>query len=566
LISEDFGCQLLSQVNPLAGAQDKYVATGKIEFDKISSRTAAIAIFLNGEPRIFQFVDHVTSVCTHIPANGDEVSFILNATATNSDLFKSSFRPHKDYQGVSLCVLYKEKWIEHQNEDGRKLVTAIWAAKAVLEPCFVPTMREKDEKVQQATVFAVPALERYRPRIFDNIRDMCAALSSRSLPKLKKSFMRSATGGLNLEQFTSVLFNQLYETHPKVVDIADRGYVVALIHEMFSQIDYNNDNNNDWDEFTTFCVQIGVGAAGNKEAASSADARNLDQYIIEYGEDILLRDHFLSQQRGVSMLREIPNSSRMILIQDEGETVMLIDEDFRPRANFEPPKLISYATPERTHVKRQAEALAAGSYRRVYVYDCIFLAGKDLYATCSSDHAITIIKESQTLATGRAKSSFAITNRIYHNVLHTRLCWIQTTEVLCTVGSDHLIYGWNIESKHPIFQVNRHDDVITDFIAVEAMEVFVTCSMDKRIVMWSAKSRRVRGILVGHERGVRCLSNHDNLLLSAGFETDAFTWDLSTKEQIGVLKGHRATITAAKLMCGLAPTDRDYRAITGTCV
>lgn len=102
-------------------------------------------------------------------------------------------------------------------------------------------------------------------------------------------------------------------------------------------------------------------------------------------------------------------------------------------------------------------------------------------------------------------------------------------------------------------QVNRHEDVITDFIAIEHMEVFVTCSMDKRIVMWSAKSRRVRGILLGnfrgdvwlfgiwmslflfcagHERGVRCLSSHENLLLSAGFETDALTWDLVSKEQV----------------------------------
>eukprot|EP01035_Chromulina_nebulosa_P057682 gene57682-79037_t len=68
------------------------------------------------------------------------------------------------------------------------------------------------------------------------------------------------------------------------------------------------------------------------------------------------------------------------------------------------------------------------------------------------------------------------------------------------------IYGWNIDTGLIVFQISRHSDNITDFIAVDHLNVFITCAMDKKIVMWSSTSRRVKGILTGHQRGVRSLS------------------------------------------------------------
>jgi WD40 repeat protein len=124
------------------------------------------------------------------------------------------------------------------------------------------------------------------------------------------------------------------------------------------------------------------------------------------------------------------------------------------------------------------------------------------------------------------------------------------------------IYGWNIDTGAISFQINRHSDSITDFIAVDHLNIFITCAMDKRIVMWSSTSRRVKGILLGHQRGVRALSVYENLLLSAGFECDGLLWDLNGKDNIAVLKGHRHPIVAVKLMCEAAQAEKDHRAIT----
>lgn len=65
-----------------------------------------------------------------------------------------------------------------------------------------------------------------------------------------------------------------------------------------------------------------------------------------------------------------------------------------------------------------------------------------------------------------------------------------------------------------------YSDIITDFICVDEHDSFITCSMDKRIVMWSATTKRVRGVYLGHQRGIRSLSVYKNIMLSSGFECE----------------------------------------------
>jgi WD40 repeat protein len=163
---------------------------------------------------------------------------------------------------------------------------------------------------------------------------------------------------------------------------------------------------------------------------------------------------------------------------------------------------------------------------------------------------------------GGKKVNYQQHSRFYHTLLHLKLCWSTKHDLLCSVASDRVIYGWNIDTGMILFQVSRHTDIITDFIAVEHLDMFMTCSMDKRIVLWSAHSRRVKGILLGHKRGVRSLSVYEQILLSSGFECEARLWELVNKDCIGMLKGHRHPIVCAKLMCDRAQSEKEHRAIT----
>ena len=93
---------------------------------------------------------------------------------------------------------------------------------------------------------------------------------------------------------------------------------------------------------------------------------------------------------------------------------------------------------------------------------------------------------------------YQLISRFLSPALHGKLCWSEAGQVLVSVASDGIIYGWDVDKSSPIFQVSRHSDLITDLIAVNRIGMFITCSMDKRIVMWSAVNRRVQ---------VRCITH-----------------------------------------------------------
>ena len=202
--------------------------------------------------------------------------------------------------------------------------------------------------------------------------------------------------------------------------------------------------------------------------------------------------------------------------------------------------------------------IATGLHVKKYlIYDVIYIHSKDLYCYCSSDHVIGVIKEHQTM--GGKRSTHSIYNKIYHNQLHVKLCYNEKNEVLCSVSSNRVIYGWTVDGNSPLFNISRHSDLITDFVSCEDLGCFATCSMDKRIVLWSASTRRVKGIFLGHKRGIRHIHYSKQLLISAAFETEARIWDMNTKDCAVILRGHRNLLTNAILMNDRARDYEEYR-------
>lgn len=505
--------------------------------------------------------------CTRVFAERHYNSFLpqeVDEGHKNGPLFQTSSRTKKSYKGMVMCTFYKDGW-------DADLGRPIWAMKIFLEPVYVSSIKDKQERCTQMVIQAVPALEKFRPRLFSSIREVCAALSSHSLPKLKKKFQRSEEG-LHIGQFTDVIFKQLYETHPRIIEDSEAPYTVAMLQEMFQQIDYNGDGSTNWDEFTTFCVQTGLttNSRNGQVNASGETGFSLEQYVIEYGEEVLQRDHVLSAYRFVTQMRYIPETKKILLIPEDSDNILILDEKFRLYTQLYPSKVqvIGSLTkrienPDEKKDKKknkQGNTPLGASAPRAMIYDVVFLSGRDLYAYTSSDHSITICKELSSV--NGTKVNFLQHNRFYHNLLHLKLCWSEKHDLLCSTASDRVIYGWNIDTSQIVFQISRHSDIITDFISVDPLDIFITCSMDKRIVLWSATSRRVKGVLLGHKRGVRSLSVYENILLSAGFECDAKVWDLASKDCVALLKGHRHPIVAAKLMCDRATTEKEHRAIT----
>jgi WD40 repeat protein len=554
-VSKDASCLLIKEVDTSEG-KNSHIECFKFDSKLTDASTTAVLIVLDGGPRNFQFLQSVTIQCTRVVADKSYGDFLPSEDASsgkNGPIFKMGARTRKNYQGLALCALYKDGWNESAN-------CPRWAVRSFMEPLFVTSTKDKQEALGLLVVGAVPALEKFRPRLFASIMDICAALSSHALPKLKKKFQKG--DGLPIGQFTEVLFKQLYETHPRIIEESEAAYTVAMLQEMFYQIDYNGDGTTNWDEFTSFCVQTGLSVNTNKTtgaAGGGEKAFSLEQYVIEYGEAQLERDHVLSAYRFISLMRYVPETRKILVIPEDADNAMIFDEKFRLYSQLYPSKVHIIGN-FRADTNESKVTKVGGGFPRVVIYDIIYLTGREMYCYSSSDHCITVCKEFSSM--GGKKVNFQQHNRFYHNLLHLKLCWSAKHELLCSVASDRVIYGWNIDSGAIVFQVSRHTDIVTDFIAVEHLDMFMTCSMDKRIVMWSAVSRRVKGILLGHKRGVRSLSVFDQLLLSSGFECDARLWELVNKDCIAILKGHRNPIVCAKLVCDRAQSEKEHRAIT----
>jgi hypothetical protein len=88
------------------------------------------------------------------------------------------------------------------------------------------------------------------------------------------------------------------------------------------------------------------------------------------------------------------------------------------------------------------QALAGIHVKKYLIYDVIFIDCKDVYVYCASDHVIGVIKEHQ--AVGGGPSSYSIYNKIYHNQLHIKLCYNEKNDILCSISSNRVIYGWTL--------------------------------------------------------------------------------------------------------------------------
>jgi hypothetical protein len=347
-----------------------------------------------------------------------------------------------------------------------------------------------------------------------------------------------------------------------------------MIQELFLQIDYNGDGGASWNEFTTFLSITGLRPTNSSDmvfgsqGASGED--DLNDYTIAYSEDMTRRDHILNSQKLLWGVRHFPGMRRMAIIPTDTAQVMMVSEDFAPVTTLDVLKLSSTPVGSKcqmeaghhshTLVPTQSDAGKEDADDKMTVYDVVYLTGRDLYAYAASDHTITVVREQHGYG---GFYFYAVHNRFLSTLLHNKLCWSKSEKVLCSVASDYVIYGWDIDvAGAPIFQVSRHSELVTDFISVENMSMFVTCSMDRRIVMWSASNRRVKAVWAQHTRGVRCLAVSESTLLSGGFDCDARTFDLFTREVVALLRGHRYPIAAVQLMCDRAATEREHRAIT----
>ena len=153
-----------------------------------------------------------------------------------------------------------------------------------------------------------------------------------------------------------MLFTTLFETHSKIIDPVEAPFAVAMIQEMFLQIDYNGDGVASWNEVTTFLSTTGLTASQNRSKDVSVNDQisedmdslanggmELDVYHIEYIEERQRRDRILSSQQVLWAMRYFSGAKRIAIIPADSDRIMMIDENFSLLTTIEGARLSSAA-------------------------------------------------------------------------------------------------------------------------------------------------------------------------------------------------------------------------------
>jgi WD40 repeat protein len=520
----------------------------------VNRATSCFMVFLGGEIRTLHPIEKIVISCVRAK-DDDERHFIVGENCI--ELFQCVGHINADKVAFVPLMLYR---------DGFDGDTPRWNANICFEFYNKNNVHKRDELVRDFALHNVPSYEKFRPHVFQTVKGICTALASSSMQRLKRRFLRR-NEGLLPDEFLEAVMRIVLLNFPQLADLGEASFLVMLIRELFHQIDINGDGYADWNEFTSFVIQSNAGQA--YDSGGSSSQYNVGDYDIMYQESPILRDQALLSHRMVMVLKYFPSIRRLFVVEEDTPEIIVLDESFQPKARFDPKKLsqsIGYRSTGSIHsvpsgfaltldVESSASNLVGGNRpQSMCAYDIIYIRSRDSVVYCSADHSIAFVKEKL--------NQYSLQARIYHPVLQVKLCWAEKSKVLCSVGVDQSVYGWDIDTLKNTFHIQRHADIMTDFIYIDHMDMFATAGMDKRVCLWRADTRRVYAMFSGHTRGVNALSYAGKYLLSSGFETEARLWNTSTRTQAGILKGHRRPISTSKIMCQWAREEREYRALT----
>lgn len=118
------------------------------------------------------------------------------------------------------------------------------------------------ESMQVFLLDIMPDIEIPNRNALISVPSICAALSCDEFLGIESYF---PTDGLCKEDFARMLLFELMRARPELMRLARASALVAQLCEMFEQIDINGDAVVDWEEFTTFCISIGLIATGGQK-------------------------------------------------------------------------------------------------------------------------------------------------------------------------------------------------------------------------------------------------------------------------------------------------------------
>ena len=431
-------------------------------------------------------------------------------------------------------------------QEGDRGALPLWTLRGCLRQSSSRTRDEVAFAVHQALGSLFPWLRAGDARAFSTVPTVCAALSSKALPRLKPRFALAKTG-LPLDAFVELLFKQLALDEPRLSDPNEASGCVALLQELFRQIDINGDQKVDWEEFTNYTISAGMRGA---EVAAGLSQRSADEFDVHYELD---RSYDLSDQphASIHLVRHVPELKRLLVVRKDAAAFDAYDRLGRWEHAYR------FGTDSSTTTASDAATSAGG-----VVHDLVYVPERQVLVAALSDHTMHLLKEQ--LASNGGHRTYKSAGVIVTHALHRKLCWSTTADRLFSVCTYSKLHTWCLETAvkaqkaaHPAF--SPHSDILTDLIFIKEKGLLATSGLDKVVKLWGIENLRCRGVLKGHALGVRCVAYAQSVLVSGGFDNKAIVWDVTSHEMLCVLDGHKHALCHVSVV---APNSSSIAALT----
>ncbi|RHZ14333.1 hypothetical protein DYB26_002000 [Aphanomyces astaci] len=331
--------------------------------------------------------------------------------------------------------------------------------------------------------------------------------------------------GLPLADFVEIMLKGL----PKAKSGADAYDTISGLIDLFNDIDINGDGTLELSEFTSYCVDAGMVATRVKVAPLKY------QYI--KNKEFVDRT---TEGSGIEKIKWCPLLKRALVVETKANSVKIYTSDFK---QFHQVFATSVNVPS-----AQVAVLDDFSRQTAFTTDADLLVQDAEFITQCK---LLVVATSNLTLAFYDVDHYSCAMETQTTVSQTMLRWCGGASVLATTGNNHVVSLWRVAADKVclVKTLAAHHDVVLDVLPIREYDVILTCDIKRHIYMWDIQDFRSRGHLVGHTHGVRQMvfSSVNDMLLTAGFDFDAFGWDVSSKQVVMTLSGHRAPLVGIQL-------------------
>jgi WD40 repeat protein len=433
----------------------------------------------------------------------------------------------------------------------------------------------------------LPSLAREMP--YRDVADICSVLSGQYLEKLSKTYPK---GGLAVKPFIRLMMETIGLLNPPALAAMSNDpnvalHMVALLFDLFSQIDVDGNEFVEFDELLDFCVELGMISTGGGN--TDVNPQKINSEGVEYVEDTSFGTSGI-QFRGheVARMVPVPRFGKFLVIErkkvDHGNVGVIRDKVKEKQGAVEQYR----SSPKFNNVKERAINARCFDADGSFLHNIVLEPPPNTFAEhvceCTQVLDIAISEEMNVLATSGSDCivqlwkmdtismrSFTYLEAIHYPAAQTIVRFSQFHHAFSdphlkkffSIGEDRSLNTWDWETK-TVKSTSAHQDVILDMLELGPTSMIATASFDATVQFWNVEKLSWQGTLQGHSNGVRKLSylNVGNgVLMSVGFDDKAYTWDIPARRKELTLKGHKCSLVTGQLVQPCSIDSRVYGGI-----